>query len=202
MGQALNDFMRNKVQRKSSQTSKKSDDGRSERGGSEAGSAYGGSTKGRDDDTKSRGGASNASLSKKYGVCEKVVIGKGATAVVKLAHKWDRSTERLYAVKVSFGLSRHVGKRGVNLRPLAEQEFRKRRKNETEKEYVKKLTSEFCISSTLHQYVVSFPSSPKTRADLRPSLFPFPPLPSSLASATTSSRRSTWSKTSKTTGAR
>jgi serine/threonine protein kinase len=30
------------------------------------------------------------------------------------------------------------------------QEFRKRRKNETEKEYVKKLTAEFCISSTLH----------------------------------------------------
>ncbi len=30
------------------------------------------------------------------------------------------------------------------------QEFRKRRKNETEKDYVKKLTSEFCISSTLH----------------------------------------------------
>ena len=30
------------------------------------------------------------------------------------------------------------------------QEFRKRRKNESEKEYVKKLTSEFCISSTLH----------------------------------------------------
>lgn len=30
------------------------------------------------------------------------------------------------------------------------QEFRKRRKNETEKDYVKKLTAEFCISSTLH----------------------------------------------------
>ena len=30
------------------------------------------------------------------------------------------------------------------------QEFRKRRKNESEKEYVKKLTAEFCISSTLH----------------------------------------------------
>lgn len=29
-------------------------------------------------------------------------------------------------------------------------EFRKRRKNESEKEYVKKLTAEFCISSTLH----------------------------------------------------
>ena len=33
---------------------------------------------------------------------------------------------------------------------ISSQEFRKRRKNETEKEYVKKLTSEFCISSTLH----------------------------------------------------
>ncbi|KAK4049794.1 hypothetical protein OIV83_003850 [Microbotryomycetes sp. JL201] len=126
MGQALNDFMRNKVQRKSSQTSRKSDDGRSEHGGQE--SAYGGSTKG--DDTKSRGGQSTASLSKKYGVCDKMIVGKGATAVVRLAHKWDRSSEKLYAVK----------------------EFRKRRKNETEKEYVKKLTSEFCISSTLHHH--------------------------------------------------
>ncbi|CAG8610695.1 9216_t:CDS:2, partial [Funneliformis mosseae] len=55
-------------------------------------------------------------------------IGKGATAVVRLAHKFDKSdSERTYAVK----------------------EFRKRKKNETEKEYVKKLTSEFCISSTL-----------------------------------------------------
>jgi protein-serine/threonine kinase len=30
------------------------------------------------------------------------------------------------------------------------QEFRKRSKQESEKDYVKKLTSEFCISSTLH----------------------------------------------------
>ncbi|KDN53519.1 Pkinase-domain-containing protein [Tilletiaria anomala UBC 951] len=86
-------------------------------------SASGGSKKGA-----SQGGGDTASLLKKYGVCEKAAIGKGATAVVRLAHKWDRSTEKLYAVK----------------------EFRKRRKNETEKEYVKKLTSEFCISSTLH----------------------------------------------------
>ncbi|CEL51756.1 hypothetical protein RSOLAG1IB_00291 [Rhizoctonia solani AG-1 IB] len=63
-----------------------------------------------------------------YGICERVAIGKGATSIVKLAHKWDRTEEKLYAVK----------------------EFRKRRKNETEKEYVKKLTSEFCISSALH----------------------------------------------------
>ncbi|KAJ6459571.1 kinase-like domain-containing protein [Mycena sanguinolenta] len=78
---------------------------------------------------KSAGGDSTTSLSKKYGVCQKVAIGKGATSVVRLAHKWDRSEgDKMYAVK----------------------EFRKRRKTETEKEYVKKLTAEFCISSTLH----------------------------------------------------
>nr|CAG8440094.1 5473_t:CDS:2 [Entrophospora candida] len=50
--------------------------------------------------------------SSKYGVCEKHCIGKGATAVVRLAHKFDNSTcERIYAVK--------------------------------------KVASEFCISSTL-----------------------------------------------------
>jgi tRNA A-37 threonylcarbamoyl transferase component Bud32 len=90
--------------------------------GSQRGSDKG-STKGSEHD-----GASTASLLKKYGVCDKAAIGKGATAVVRLAHKWDRREEKLYAVK----------------------EFRKRRKNETEKDYVKKLTSEFCISSTLH----------------------------------------------------
>jgi len=77
---------------------------------------------------KSVGGDSAVSLTQKYGVCQKVAIGKGATSVVRLAHKWDRTEEKLYAIK----------------------EFRKRRKNESEKEYVKKLTAEFCISSTLH----------------------------------------------------
>ncbi|KAI0321445.1 kinase-like domain-containing protein [Amylostereum chailletii] len=77
---------------------------------------------------RSVAGESTTSLLKKYGICERVAIGKGATSVVRLAHKWDRTEEKLYAVK----------------------EFRKRRKNETEKEYVKKLTAEFCISSTLH----------------------------------------------------
>ena len=95
----------------------------SERGsakGSDRGSTKGGSEYGDNNST--------ASLLKKYGICDKAAIGKGATAVVRLAHKWDRREEKLYAVK----------------------EFRKRRKNETEKDYVKKLTSEFCISSTLH----------------------------------------------------
>jgi serine/threonine protein kinase len=81
-----------------------------------------------DGERKSVGGDSAVSLTQKYGVCQKVAIGKGATSIVRLAHKWDRSEEKLYAVK----------------------EFRKRRKNESEKEYVKKLTAEFCISSTLH----------------------------------------------------
>ena len=49
---------------------------------------------------KSEMGASTISLLKKYGVCEKIAIGKGATSVVRLAHKWDRSEEKLYAVKV------------------------------------------------------------------------------------------------------
>jgi protein-serine/threonine kinase len=96
---------------------------RSDKSGSERGGD------GKSQAGKSAAGSENTtSLLKKYGVCEKAAIGKGATAVVRLAHKWDRSTEKLYAVK----------------------EFRKRRKNESEKEYVKKLTSEFCISSTLH----------------------------------------------------
>ncbi|KLO20012.1 Pkinase-domain-containing protein [Schizopora paradoxa] len=81
-----------------------------------------------DGDRRSTAGDSVTSLSKKYGVCERLAIGKGATSVVRLAHKWDRSEEKLYAVK----------------------EFRKRRKNETEREYIKKLTQEFCIASTLH----------------------------------------------------
>jgi protein-serine/threonine kinase len=53
-----------------------------------------------DSDGKSAAGDSTASLLKKYGVCEKVAIGKGATSVVRLAHKWDRTEEKLYAVKV------------------------------------------------------------------------------------------------------
>lgn len=96
-----------------------------------AGSAASKSERAKSNNGSEKGGhdgASTASLLAKYGVCEKAAIGKGATAVVRLAHKWDRREEKLYAVK----------------------EFRKRRKNETEKDYVKKLTSEFCISSTLH----------------------------------------------------
>ena len=116
-----------KVSRKGSSSSKRSD--------SEAG----------DIRPKSTAGDSAVSLSQKYGVCQRVAIGKGATSVVRLAHKWDRSEEKLYAVKVRHY---HIYS-GLCAHDLL-QKFRKRRKNESEKEYVKKLTAEFCISSTLH----------------------------------------------------
>ncbi|KAG0284839.1 serine/threonine-protein kinase HAL4/sat4 [Linnemannia gamsii] len=87
-----------------------------------ASSSFGGSERGGSDSKKA-----DCTLLKKYGICDKGNIGQGATAVVRLAHKIEES-EKLFAVK----------------------EFRKRRKDETEKEYVKKLMSEFCISSTLH----------------------------------------------------
>lgn len=74
-----------KLARKPSASSRKSD-ASSDRGGGGGASAY--------------GAESTTSLLKKYGVCEKVAIGKGATSVVKLAHKWDRREEKLYAVKV------------------------------------------------------------------------------------------------------
>ncbi|ORY06939.1 Pkinase-domain-containing protein [Basidiobolus meristosporus CBS 931.73] len=74
------------------------------------------------------------SLVEKYGVCKKGSIGRGATSIVKLAYKIEMdsksgsTSEKIYAIK----------------------EFRKRKKDETEKEYLKKLASEFCISSSLH----------------------------------------------------
>jgi protein-serine/threonine kinase len=74
---------------------------------SDKGSAKGsdrGSTKGSERDFGDN--ASTASLLKKYGICDKAAIGKGATAVVRLAHKWDRREEKLYAVKVSFSFDR------------------------------------------------------------------------------------------------
>ncbi|KAI8999780.1 kinase-like domain-containing protein [Gaertneriomyces semiglobifer] len=77
---------------------------------------------------------SEASLTDKYGrVARNEVVGKGATATIRLAHKTgdhdqEGVTETLYAVK----------------------EFRKRRRDETQKEYIKKLIAEFCISSNMH----------------------------------------------------
>lgn len=76
-----------------------------------------------------RGGPNaTATLVEKYGKCQEIV-GRGAFGIVRISHKQDpkdSKSEQLYAVK----------------------EFR-RRPQETSKKYQKRLTSEFCISSSL-----------------------------------------------------
>ncbi|KAK4448525.1 serine/threonine-protein kinase [Podospora aff. communis PSN243] len=69
----------------------------------------------------------SASLVDKYGKCQEVV-GRGAFGIVRISHKKmeNGGGEKLFAVK----------------------EFR-RRPEETEKKYSKRLTAEFCISSSL-----------------------------------------------------
>lgn len=77
---------------------------------------------------KKGGPNATASLVDKYGKCQEIV-GRGAFGIVRISHKVDpkdSKSEQLYAVK----------------------EFR-RRPQETSKKYQKRLTSEFCISSSL-----------------------------------------------------
>lgn len=80
------------------------------------------------DEAGDRKGGPNATptLVEKYGKCHEVV-GRGAFGIVRISHKkLGGSGEKLFAVK----------------------EFR-RRPEETEKKYSKRLTAEFCISSSL-----------------------------------------------------
>ncbi|KDQ18103.1 hypothetical protein BOTBODRAFT_96170, partial [Botryobasidium botryosum FD-172 SS1] len=67
-----------------------------------------------------------AHLSKKYGKWGRV-LGSGAGGTVRLIKASPKNGGAIYAVK----------------------EFRPRRNNETEKEYQKKVTAEFCVGSTL-----------------------------------------------------
>lgn len=69
--------------------------------------------------------ASNKTFAERYGRCQEVV-GKGTFGVVRISHKKENECEKLFAVK----------------------EF-KRRPNETDQKYSRRLTSEFCISSSL-----------------------------------------------------
>lgn len=78
--------------------------------------------------TEKKGGPNaTTSLVEKYGKCQEIV-GRGAFGIVRISHKRSENGtgEQLYAVK----------------------EFR-RRPDENEKKYSKRLTSEFCISSSL-----------------------------------------------------
>jgi protein-serine/threonine kinase len=73
-----------------------------------------------------RGGPNaTVSLVEKYGKCQEIV-GRGAFGIVRISHKRSDTGEQLFAVK----------------------EFR-RRPEENEKKYSKRLTAEFCISSSL-----------------------------------------------------
>lgn len=77
---------------------------------------------------KKGGPGTTAGMVEKYGKCQEIV-GRGAFGIVRISHKphpKDSKAELLYAVK----------------------EFRKR-PQETSKKYQKRLTSEFCISSSL-----------------------------------------------------
>ena len=77
---------------------------------------------------KKGGPNATASLVQKYGKCQEIV-GRGAFGIVRISHKTDpkdNKNEQLFAVK----------------------EFR-RRPQESPKKYQKRLTSEFCISSSL-----------------------------------------------------
>lgn len=67
----------------------------------------------------------STTLVEKYGKCQEIV-GRGAFGIVRISHKKLGAGEKLFAVK----------------------EFR-RRPEETEKKYSKRLTAEFCISSSL-----------------------------------------------------
>jgi len=72
-------------------------------------------------------------LAMKYGTVQEV-IGKGTGGVVKLAHKHEGTYEKLFALK----------------------EFRRRQRFESEKDYLKRLLQEFCISSALnHPHIVT-----------------------------------------------
>lgn len=83
----------------------------------------------KDSSASDRKGGSNTSVSltEKYGKCHEVV-GRGAFGIVRISHKKMENGvgEKLFAVK----------------------EFR-RRPEESEKKYSKRLTAEFCISSSL-----------------------------------------------------
>ena len=76
---------------------------------------------------KKGGPGASATLTEKYGKCQEVV-GRGAFGIVRISHKkmTNGLGEKLFAVK----------------------EFR-RRPEETERRYSKRLTAEFCISSSL-----------------------------------------------------
>jgi protein-serine/threonine kinase len=74
-------------------------------GGGSKSASKGGSTKGSKAGSAKGSTAGDSALESKYGIYGKMAVGKGATSVVRLAHKWDRTEEKLYAVKVGVRFS-------------------------------------------------------------------------------------------------
>ncbi|KNC99808.1 HAL protein kinase [Spizellomyces punctatus DAOM BR117] len=95
----------------------------------------GGATPTRQSSIKLSRSQSDASMAEKYGrVARNEVLGKGANATVRLAHKTTDSPNQSQPAEVLYAVK----------------EFRKRRKDETQREYIKKVIAEFCISSNMH----------------------------------------------------
>lgn len=93
-----------------------------------------------------------AFLKDKYGSCESTIIGRGATACVRTIVVCKKNTPcdgKVLAVKVCL-LPFVLTIRDAQTHIAKKKEFRKKRKDESEREYIKRMTSEFCISSSLH----------------------------------------------------
>ncbi|KAJ3335907.1 serine/threonine-protein kinase HAL4/sat4 [Gonapodya sp. JEL0774] len=95
---------------------------------------------------------SEATLSERWGEVSDEIIGRGATSVVRLVRSrcvTGGGVGGPGATKMS--AKEAVGNKGVGKDEVyAVKEFRRRRREESEREYVKKVTSEFCIGSSLH----------------------------------------------------
>jgi hypothetical protein len=126
-----------------------------------------GSSRKSDSDGKSAGESVGSGFSQKYGVCQKVAIGKGATSVVRLAHKWDRSEERLYAVKVrgnSLNQTLSPQRSSFSRRSSAKDERTKQRRSMSRNSPPSSAYRRRCTTSTLSRPLTSFRMKTSTGA--------------------------------------
>lgn len=76
---------------------------------------------------------SDVTFSTKYRFVNSKVIGKGASGVVRLACRKDITDAQLSSTTL-----------------LAVKEFRRRRRDESQHDYLRKITAEYCIATTMH----------------------------------------------------
>jgi serine/threonine protein kinase len=75
----------------------------------------------------------DVTFSTKYRFVNSKVIGKGASGVVRLACRKDVTDSQLSSTTL-----------------LAVKEFRRRRRDESQHDYLRKITAEYCIATTMH----------------------------------------------------